>query len=166
MFFKEYSRIFDSILVWGVLQSVITNNKSSYWRCSVKKGVLRNFVKFTGKHPCQSLFFNKVAGQACNFIKKRLWHRCFPVNFVKFLRKPFSKENLRWLLLNPFFQPNVSFLYPLCITASGNILASENLCFSRVLNLQLKVINKMFAILRSRKTNTKCYNKKTKKSQG
>ena len=27
-----------------------------------KKGVLKNFVKFTGKHLCQSLFFNKVAG--------------------------------------------------------------------------------------------------------
>ena len=27
-----------------------------------KKGVLRNFAKFTGKHLCQSLFFNKIAG--------------------------------------------------------------------------------------------------------
>ena len=27
-----------------------------------KKGVLRNFAKFTGKHLCQRLFFNKVAG--------------------------------------------------------------------------------------------------------
>ena len=27
-----------------------------------EKGVLRNFVNFTGKHLCQSLFFNKVAG--------------------------------------------------------------------------------------------------------
>ena len=27
-----------------------------------KKGVVRNFAKFTGKHMCQSLFFNKVAG--------------------------------------------------------------------------------------------------------
>ena len=26
-----------------------------------KKGVLRKFAKFTGKHLCQSLFFNKVA---------------------------------------------------------------------------------------------------------
>ena len=29
---------------------------------SVKKGVLRNFAKFTGKLLCQRLFFNKVAG--------------------------------------------------------------------------------------------------------
>ena len=27
-----------------------------------KKGILRNFAKLTGKHLCQSLFFNKVAG--------------------------------------------------------------------------------------------------------
>ena len=27
-----------------------------------KKVVLRNFKKFIGKHLCQSLFFNKVAG--------------------------------------------------------------------------------------------------------
>ena len=29
---------------------------------SVKKGVLRNFAKFTGKHLCRRLFLNKVAG--------------------------------------------------------------------------------------------------------
>ena len=36
--------------------------RSSHLRCSVKKGVLRNFAKFKGKHLYQSLFFNKVAG--------------------------------------------------------------------------------------------------------
>ena len=28
-------------------------------RCSLKKDVLRNFAKFTGKHLCQSVFFKK-----------------------------------------------------------------------------------------------------------
>ena len=28
----------------------------------LKKCALRNFAKFTGKHLCQSLFLNKVAG--------------------------------------------------------------------------------------------------------
>ena len=27
-----------------------------------KKGVLKNFAKFSGKHLCQSLFLNKFAG--------------------------------------------------------------------------------------------------------
>ena len=44
--------------------------------------------------------FNKDAGlQVCNSIKKRLQHRCFLVKFAKFLRTPFLKEPLRWLLL-------------------------------------------------------------------
>ena len=35
-------------------------DRSSHRRCSVKKDVLRNFPKFTGKHLRQSLFFNKL----------------------------------------------------------------------------------------------------------
>ena len=37
--------------------------------------------------------------RACNFIKKRLQDSCFPVKFAKFLRAPFFKEHLPWLLL-------------------------------------------------------------------
>ena len=73
--------------------------KSSQQRCSVKKGFLRNFAEFTGKHLCQSLFFTQVAAQPATLLKKRLWHRCFPENFAKFLRTPFFKEHLQWLLL-------------------------------------------------------------------
>ena len=40
--------------------------KSNHQRCSVRKGVLRYFVKFTEKNLCQSLFLNKFAG----FFKK------------------------------------------------------------------------------------------------
>ena len=68
--------------------------------CSVKKRVLRNFAKFTGKYLCRSLFFNKAAGlRAATSFKKRLWHRCFSVNFVKFLRTPFLQNTSRRLLL-------------------------------------------------------------------
>ena len=42
-------------------ESLIVNHRSNHRRCSVKKGGLKNFLKFTGKHLCQSLFFNKVA---------------------------------------------------------------------------------------------------------
>ena len=57
-------------------------------RCSVNKDVLKNFTKFTGKHLCQSLFFNKFAGL-------RLWHKCFSVNFVKISRTNFLKKTSR-----------------------------------------------------------------------
>ena len=66
-----------------------------------KKGVPENFAEFTGKHLCQSLFFNKVASlRPAILLQKRLWHRRFLVIFVKFLRTPpFSIEHLWWLLL-------------------------------------------------------------------
>ena len=64
------------------------------------KGAPRIFTKFKGKHLCQSLFFNKVTGlNPATLLKKRLWHRCFPVNFAKLLRTPLvtafeSSENM------------------------------------------------------------------------
>ena len=61
-----------------------------------KKGFLKNFSKFTGKHLCQSLLFNKVAGvRPATLLIKRLWYRCSPVNFEKSLRKPFFFKKSR-----------------------------------------------------------------------
>ena len=44
------------------LDSATTTNESEVFapRCSVKEMLLKIFAKFTGKHLCQSLFFNKV----------------------------------------------------------------------------------------------------------
>ena len=88
-----------------------------------KNGVLRHFTKFTGKHLCHSLFFNKVLGlRLATLFKKRLWHRCFPVNFVKFLRTPFY-EHLWWLLF-----PRLSLyilLLPCCTTLEILLLSQK-----------------------------------------
>ena len=74
--------------------------RGSHRRSSLRKGVHRNFAKFTGKHLCQSLLFNKVAGfRPSTLLKKSLWHRCFPVNCAKFLRTPFFTEDLLRLFL-------------------------------------------------------------------
>ena len=50
---KMYSMLYPGKLVL---------RKQSSGRCSAEKGVLRSFRKFTGKHLCQRLFLNKVAG--------------------------------------------------------------------------------------------------------
>ena len=66
------------------------NNSSSRQTCSIKIDILKNFAKFTGKHLCQNLFFNKVADlMPASLLKKRLWDRFFPLNFAKLLRTPF-----------------------------------------------------------------------------
>ena len=70
----------------------------SSWEVFSRKAVLRNFTKFTVKHLCHSLFFNKVAGlRPLTLLKKRLCYRCFPVNFAEFSRILFFIEHLWWL---------------------------------------------------------------------
>ena len=70
---------------------VYENTRSSYQRCYIK-GVLINFAKFTGKHLCQGLFLNKVAGlrpQACNFIKKEALVPVFSCEFCEIYKNIF-----------------------------------------------------------------------------
>ena len=87
----------------------------SHQRCSMKEGVLRNVTKFTGKHLCQSLFFNKVAGSRhATLLKKRLWHRRSPVSFMKFLRTPFLLNTSGWLFL--FDNPRMCWFCRVCLS--------------------------------------------------
>ena len=90
----EYIReLLESLHCW--------NLRNSRPEVFCKEAVLRSFTKFTGKHLYQSLFFNKATGlRSSTLLKKRLWDRCFPVNFVKFLRIPFLTEYLWRLLLD------------------------------------------------------------------
>ena len=75
--------------------------RSSHQWSSMKDGVLRNLAKFREKHLCQSLIFNKVAGpRSATLLKKRIWHRCFPLIFAKILRTPFLQNTSGPLLLN------------------------------------------------------------------
>ena len=81
-----------TILTWLLLKA---NSRSSHWRCSIKKPFLKILQKFTGKHLCRRLFFNKTAWlRPTTLLKKRLRHMCFPVNFAKCLRTPFFTEHL------------------------------------------------------------------------
>ena len=69
-------------------------------KCSVKK-VFLEISEHSQENTCARVsFFNKVAGlKPATLLKKRLWHRRFPMNAVKFLRTPFHIEHLWWLLL-------------------------------------------------------------------
>ena len=74
-----------------IIDSVRVIHKNSHRRCPMKKDILENFAKFTGKYLCQNL---KVAGRrpvALFKFKKRLWHRCLSVNFAEFLKTTFYK---------------------------------------------------------------------------
>ena len=72
--------------------SLVEYFRSTHPEVFCKKGVLRNFLNSQGNTCARVSFLIKL-------LKKRLWQRCFPANFVKFLRTPFFSEHFLWLLL-------------------------------------------------------------------
>ena len=56
-----------------------TSFRSSHQRCSIKKGVLK-ISQNSQENTC---------ARPATLSKKRLWHKCFPVNFAKFQRTIF-----------------------------------------------------------------------------
>ena len=71
-------------VIFFCLNSTCTSSHPSVF---CKKAFPRNFAKFTEKH----LYLRPVT-----LLKKRLWHRCSPVDLAKFLRTPFLPEHLRF----------------------------------------------------------------------
>ena len=58
------------------------------------------FLNIHRKTPVQGSAFNRViAFKTCNFIKKRLQHRCFPANIAKNFRNTYFEEICEQLLL-------------------------------------------------------------------
>ena len=54
--------------------------------------------KIHKKTPMPEPLFNRVAD--ATLLKRRLWHRRFPVNIAKFLRTPFLQNTSEKLLLH------------------------------------------------------------------
>ena len=89
-FFFHYKLQAD-ILFWPISVHVTSVGQKQPPEVFCKKGVLKNFAKFTGKHLCQSLFFNKVDLQACNFIKKETLAQVFSCKFCEISKIIFFK---------------------------------------------------------------------------
>ena len=65
-----------------------------------KKSRYQKFRKIHRNAPVPESLFNKIAWlRSATLLKRRLWHRCFPVNFAKFLRTLFSQSTSGRLLL-------------------------------------------------------------------
>ena len=74
-----FPKVIQQIAVYDVFLII---DRSSCPEVFCKKGFLESFTKFTGKHLCQSLFFNKDADlRPATLLKKRFQHSSFPVNF-------------------------------------------------------------------------------------
>ena len=58
-------------------------SRSSRPKVFCKKGILRNFAKFTENTYARVSFLMKLQA-GLQLYQKRDWHRCFPVHFAKF----------------------------------------------------------------------------------
>ena len=67
---------------------MFNSTRSRHLEVFCKKGVLKNFAKFTGKHLRRSL-------HACNLIKKETLAQGFSCKFGKIFKHTFFKEHLR-----------------------------------------------------------------------
>ena len=108
----------SELYVTSALNSLFIINRSSHQEVFCKKDVLRNFVNFTGKHLCHSLFFNRVAAfRPATLLKKRLWFTGFAMNFAKFPRTSLLQNTSWWLLL-----------YKICSNHCSNIFHYTGPC--------------------------------------
>ena len=82
----------------------------------MRKCVLRNFANFTGKHLCQSLFFNKVAGR-----KKETLAQVFSCEFCEISKNTFFTEQH---LFHRTRLGDCFFIYPLAVHERCNIAFS------------------------------------------
>ena len=87
-----------------------------------KPGVLEYFTKLIRKHLCKSLFLLVASLRPATLSKKRLWNRCFPVNFVKFSRTPSLQNTSGRLLL---------FISQLAQRRCDNVVATSLLTLSQ-----------------------------------
>ena len=103
---KAYARVWARSVSYQKGQFRLENRFQKQLLVNVLQlGDLKNLVNSEKKYSVLESLLDKVAGlKACNFI--RLQHRRFPVKFAKFLRTPFLKEQLQWLLrrFNSCFQ--------------------------------------------------------------
>ena len=75
------------------------NQEAVAQTCSVKK-VFLEISQNSQENTCANVsFLIKLQQVPASLLKTRLWHRCFPVNFAKFIRAPFFTEHHWWLPL-------------------------------------------------------------------
>ena len=87
---------------------------------------------------CRSFCFNKVARlQAGTFFRKGFRHKCFPLNFLKILRRPILQNTIE-LLLRVFegvLIIYINLLYILYIYTSCTVYNGESTCKNDIIIL-------------------------------
>ena len=91
--YPEWGIFIGGNILEGNFPDIRTIIEAAVQRCSVRNMFLE-ILQNSQKNTCVRVsFLIKLQTLGLQlYEKKRLWHRCFPVNFTKFLRKPFSQN--------------------------------------------------------------------------
>ena len=81
IFWCDFNLSLTNIRLLSLLTKAVT------WRCSVKKKY-SNILQNSQENTCPRVSFS-IKSKPTTILKKRLWHQCFPENFVKLSRTPF-----------------------------------------------------------------------------
>ena len=98
----EISTFPEVIYKRGVLKNFLKftdKHKEQSSEGALSKDVLKNFLKFTERHLFRSLFFNKVADWKPETVRRSHW-RCSVKQVVLKNFANFTRENLYWSLLS------------------------------------------------------------------
>ena len=150
-------RFFPIVNLFWIFPCQWSHFSISHGRCSVTKGVFRNFAKFTRKHLRQSLFFNKVAGcesvRHATLLKKRLV-QVFSCQFCEIFKSTFLQNTYGRLLLALQNNNPIPIVWQKCQTRKDHIqnqqihwdvwnsfvvhrnLSDFALCFGIIVNFQ------------------------------
>ena len=64
--------------------------KKVFLKCSCEKKMFLKISQNSQENTCaRASFLIKLQATPATLLKAKLWHRCFPVNFAKFLRTSF-----------------------------------------------------------------------------
>ena len=100
LFLRNFWEKLRNDFLHSYFQQVLKEIKKQASEMFYKESYSKKFCNIHRNTPVSESLFNKVVGlQACNFIKRRLQHKCFSVNIGKFLRPPIVKNTCERLLL-------------------------------------------------------------------
>ena len=90
----------DSVMKMEKKNDLQVYSEECKYRIKKTQKVFIEVLQNSQEKTCARVFFLiKLQTLDLSFLKKRLSHRSFPVNFAKFLGTPFLTEHLWWLLL-------------------------------------------------------------------
>ena len=104
-------------MVWKTSLNSQIKTRSSHPEVFLSEGVLKNFAKFTEKHLCRSLLFNKVTGWKPETVRGNHWGSS--VNNIGVFKKA------HWC-----FRTSRSALYEIGVIGLSTNFTGKNLCWS------------------------------------